>query len=99
MTDLEGCKLPVGTQPAEEHGFGHDGFQRSHLVEVFANGTVISAAVGGKRMTNLQSGSQWGFGLEPSESPGREGLDGRLARASCIDHLTDSVSMFGQHEE
>ena len=48
---------------------------------MFANGTVISAAVGGKGMTNPQSGSQWGFGLEPSEPPGREGLDGWLARA------------------
>jgi hypothetical protein len=80
MADLENCKLPLGTRPAGEHGFGHHGFRGCHLVQVFANGTVISAAVGGKRMTNPQSGSQWGFGLEPSEPPGREGLGGRLAR-------------------
>lgn len=48
---------------------------------VFANNTVVSEAVGGKRMTSPPVGVVVGFGLEPSEPPGREGLGGRLAGA------------------
>lgn len=97
VADLENCKLPLDTRPAGEHGFGLGGFRGCHLVQVFANGTVISAAVGGRRMTNPQSGSQWGFGLEPNEPPGREGLGGWRARALGMYVWPGRIYLFGQY--